>query len=88
MKIRKLPVFYPRSKERMYRMDMDIISKLLLVFLVVLLLLAGYVQLIQFFMRRLIRTLEQCIDQPSRELEAECRRYERIIKILTFGIWK
>lgn len=70
-------------------MDMDIISKLLLVFLVVLLLLlAGYVQLIQFFMRRLIRTLEQCIDQPSRELEAECRRYERIIKILTFGIWK
>ena len=70
-------------------MDMDIISKLLLVFLVVLLLLlAGYVQLIQFFMRRLIRTLEQSIDQPSRELEAECRRYERIIKILTFGIWK
>lgn len=72
----------------MYRMDMDIISKLLLVFIVVCLLLAGYTQLIQFFMRRLIRTLEQCIDQPSRELEAECRRYERIIKILTFGIWK
>lgn len=69
-------------------MDMDIVSKLLLVFIVVLLLLAGYIQLIQFFMRRLIRTLEQCIDRPSRELEAECRRYERIIKILTFGIWK
>lgn len=70
-------------------MDIDIVSKLLLVFLVVLLLLlAGYIQLIQFFMRRLIRTLEQYIDQPSRELEAECRRYERIIKILTFGIWK
>lgn len=72
----------------MHKMDMDIISKLLLVFLVVLLLLAGYTQLIQFFLRRLIRTVEQCIDQPSRELEAECRRYERIIKILTFGIWK
>lgn len=69
-------------------MDIDIISKLLLVFIVVCLLLAGYTQLIQFFLRRLIRTLEQCIEQPSRELEAECRRYERIIKILTFGIWK
>ena len=69
-------------------MDIDIVSKLLLVFIVVCLLLAGYTQLIQFFLRRLIRTLEQCIEQPSRELEAECRRYERIIKILTFSIWK
>jgi hypothetical protein len=67
-------------------MNMDIISKLVLVFIVVLWLLAGYIQLIQFFVRRLTRTLDQCIDQPSRELEAECRRYERIIKILTFGM--